>query len=324
MLRRDPRQGHRRLAAARAARCTWRTPRATSSAPTASSAAASRTPSGSPSRRGRSARAPCAVAFFGDGAANQGTFHESLNLAAVWGAPVVFVCENNGYGEFSASESRHGRARHRPTRPTATASRGHVVDGNDVLAVHEATAAALARARAGDGPTLLECRCIRRRGHHEGEETYARDYRADPSDPAADPIDRLAARLPDGEALRDAALGRAPGGPGGGAGARPRRAVPRRGPRLRGRARWHPLSPRPSAARRLTPAMADAIAQAMRDDPRVVAVGRGRVASASWARPAAWPPSSARSGCATRRSPSRASSARRSARRWAGCDRWST
>ncbi len=144
----------------------------------------------------------CAVAFFGDGAANQGTFHESLNLAAVWGAPVAFVCENNGYGEFSASDAvtaGPGIAR----RADGYGIPGHVVDGNDVLAVHEATAAALARARAGDGPTLLECRCIRRRGHHEGEETYARDYRADPSDPAADPIDRLAARIPDGEALRD-------------------------------------------------------------------------------------------------------------------------
>jgi TPP-dependent pyruvate/acetoin dehydrogenase alpha subunit len=144
----------------------------------------------------------CAVAFFGDGAANQGTFHESLNLAAIWHAPVVFVCENNGYGEFSASEAvtaGPGIAR----RADAYGIPGEIVDGNDVLAVRAAALTALQRARAGEGPTLLECRCVRRRGHHEGEETYARGYRPDGFDPATDPIDRLAGRLPDGLARRD-------------------------------------------------------------------------------------------------------------------------
>jgi pyruvate dehydrogenase E1 component alpha subunit len=143
-----------------------------------------------------------AVGFFGDGAANQGTFHESLNLAAVWGVPVVLVCENNGYGEFSPSGSvtaGPGIAR----RADAYGVPGVVVDGNDVQAVRECALVALGRARDGQGPTLVETRTVRRRGHHEGEERYAAGYRDDDPDAAVDPIDRLAASMPDGAALRD-------------------------------------------------------------------------------------------------------------------------
>jgi TPP-dependent pyruvate/acetoin dehydrogenase alpha subunit len=133
-----------------------------------------------------------AVSFFGDGAANQGTFHETLNLAALWRAPTVFVCENNGYTEFTPVErvtAGPGIAR----RAQAYGIPGVGVDGNDVAAVYAAATEAVTRARAGDGPTLLECRTVRRRGHHEGEERYAGTYR-DPVE-AEDPIDRLEVAL---------------------------------------------------------------------------------------------------------------------------------
>jgi acetoin:2,6-dichlorophenolindophenol oxidoreductase subunit alpha len=133
-----------------------------------------------------------AVAFFGDGAANQGTFHETLNLAALWRAPALFVCENNGYTEFTPTD-RVTAGPGIAARASAYGIPGVAVDGNDVDAVHDAAAEAVARARSGDGPTLVECRTARVRGHHEGEESYAGRYR-DPVD-APDPIDRLAASL---------------------------------------------------------------------------------------------------------------------------------
>ena len=113
--------------------------------------------------------------FFGDGASNQGVFFESMNLAAVWSLPVVFVCENNGYTEWTATEkltagriADRGRAMNIP---------GVQVDGNDVLAVREAMEEAVARGRAGGGPTLIEARTYRWHGHNEGEEAFAGDYR---------------------------------------------------------------------------------------------------------------------------------------------------
>jgi TPP-dependent pyruvate/acetoin dehydrogenase alpha subunit len=133
-----------------------------------------------------------AVSFFGDGAANQGTFHETLNLAALWRAPTVFVCENNGYTEFTPVErvtAGPGIAR----RAQAYGIPGVGIDGNDVAAVYAAATEAVTRARAGDGPTLLECRTVRRRGHHEGEERYAGTYRD--AVEAEDPIDRLEVAL---------------------------------------------------------------------------------------------------------------------------------
>lgn len=107
------------------------------------------------------------VSFFGDGAVNNGAFHEGINLAAVWQLPVVFVCENNLYAtEVPFSEV---------TRNPSVASHGQAyglpgveVDGNDVLAVYEAAGEAVERARSGEGPTLLECRTYRTRPHAEG------------------------------------------------------------------------------------------------------------------------------------------------------------
>lgn len=107
------------------------------------------------------------VAFFGDGAVNNSAFHEGINLASVWELPVIFVCENNLY----ATEVPFTKA----TRNPNVASRGQAyglpgveVDGNDVIAVYQAAGEAVRRARAGQGPTLLECKTYRTRAHSEG------------------------------------------------------------------------------------------------------------------------------------------------------------
>jgi TPP-dependent pyruvate/acetoin dehydrogenase alpha subunit len=95
------------------------------------------------------------VAFFGEGSVNQGAFHEAANLAAIWDLPVLFVCENNLYAEFTDS-SRMSRVRSVAARAAAYGIEAHEVDGNDVAVVSEAAADALARCRAGSGPVLLE------------------------------------------------------------------------------------------------------------------------------------------------------------------------
>ena len=107
------------------------------------------------------------VAFFGDGAVNNGAFHEGINMAAIWDLPVLFVCENNLY----ATEVPFATVARNPNvaeRAAAYGLPGVLVDGNDVLAVHVAAGEAVRRARAGDGPTLLECRTYRTRSHAEG------------------------------------------------------------------------------------------------------------------------------------------------------------
>src|SRR3984885_4956559 len=108
-----------------------------------------------------------AVAFFGDGAVNNGAFHEGLNMAAIWKLPVLFICENNQF----ATEIPFAYAAGNPSvanRGAGYGIPGVDVDGNDVIAVSKAAAQAVARARAGDGPTLLECRTYRTRPHAEG------------------------------------------------------------------------------------------------------------------------------------------------------------
>ncbi|MEM3061634.1 MAG: thiamine pyrophosphate-dependent dehydrogenase E1 component subunit alpha, partial [Candidatus Bathyarchaeia archaeon] len=114
-----------------------------------------------------------AAYFFGDGASNQGTFHESINLASVWNLPVIFVCENNQYAE-STYVSEVVRLNNIADRAMAYGIPGIVVDGNDVLAVYEASKRAVENARNGNGPTLLECKTYRWEGHYTGdpEETY--------------------------------------------------------------------------------------------------------------------------------------------------------
>jgi len=108
------------------------------------------------------------VTFFGDGASNQGTFHESLNLAAIWDLPVLFVCENNQYAE-STPVSKIMRVQNVADRAAAYGVQGVIVDGMDVMAVYDATHIASEKARAGKGPTLIECKTYRYMGHEEGD-----------------------------------------------------------------------------------------------------------------------------------------------------------
>jgi len=115
--------------------------------------------------------------FFGDGGANQGSFHESLNLAALWKLPVIFVCENNQYA-ISVAQSRSTSIPDVYVRKEAYGMHGRMVDGNDVMAVYEATLEAAEMARNGDGPSLLECKTYRWRGHYEGEADRGRTYRS--------------------------------------------------------------------------------------------------------------------------------------------------
>lgn len=115
-----------------------------------------------------------AVAFMGDGATNQGMFHEALNLAAVLDLPVVLVVENNLYGEFTPL-ARHTRVTRLADRAAAYGIPGVQADGNDVWAVYTAMRQAVDRARRGDGPTLLECLTYRWHGHMEGETARYRD-----------------------------------------------------------------------------------------------------------------------------------------------------
>ncbi len=116
------------------------------------------------------------VCFFGDGSSNNGTFHEGLNFASVHQLPVVFVCENNLYG-ISVSQKQHQVIRDISIRAAAYDMPGTTVDGNDVMAVYEASGEAIRRARAGKGPALLECKTYRWRGHHEGDPNQGKRYR---------------------------------------------------------------------------------------------------------------------------------------------------
>jgi TPP-dependent pyruvate/acetoin dehydrogenase alpha subunit len=125
-------------------------------------------------------QARVAVAFFGDGAVNQAYFHECLNFAALRGLPVVYVCENNQYGEFTAW--RQATAGGSITgRGGAYGIPAQEVDGNDAFAVADATRTAVARARAGEGPTLLVCETYRHMGHsrHDDPRRYRRQEEVD-------------------------------------------------------------------------------------------------------------------------------------------------
>jgi acetoin:2,6-dichlorophenolindophenol oxidoreductase subunit alpha len=144
-----------------------------------------------------------AVAFFGDGAANQGVLHESLNLAAIWKLPVIYACENNGFAESTPSTYATsvpdiaGRA-------AAYGIPGVIVDGADVLEVYEAARAAVSRARAGHGPTLLEVKTYRFMGHFEGDPDRYRDDDERRATRERDAIAALVARLEASEAELEA------------------------------------------------------------------------------------------------------------------------
>jgi TPP-dependent pyruvate/acetoin dehydrogenase alpha subunit len=136
-----------------------------------------------------------AVCFFGDGASNEGTFHEAANMAALWTLPVVFVCENNLYGEYTRQD-RHQTITDIADRASAYGMPGVVVDGMDAVAVYEAAHEAVGHARRGQGPTLLECKTYRYFDHVGISATAT--YRTEDEVlrwRARDPIDTLRARL---------------------------------------------------------------------------------------------------------------------------------
>lgn len=110
-----------------------------------------------------------AVCFFGDGAANEGTFHEGINMAAIWDLPVIFVNENNSFAE-STPQSYSSGSKTIAQRAIAYDIPGETVDGKDLLAVYEAAGRAIERARNGEGPSIIECKTYRNYGHFEGDE----------------------------------------------------------------------------------------------------------------------------------------------------------
>lgn len=130
------------------------------------------------------------VCFFGDGAMASGAFHESLNLAALWRLPVIYVCENNLYGEWSHYSTQHS-VEDLSLRGIAYGIAHQRVDGMDVLAVHAAAHEAVQRARAGDGPTLLECVTYRYHGHSIGGPKIPRPAAEEADARSRDPLERL-------------------------------------------------------------------------------------------------------------------------------------
>ena len=134
------------------------------------------------------------ISFFGDGAANQGTFHESLNMAAIYKLPVIFLCENNGWGMSTPAAA--------VTAGFSIARRGEAygilyktLDGNDVEAVHDQVRAALSMVRNDGSPVLLECRTWRMKGHSRGDQNAYRDKQEEQRWRERDPIERLRARM---------------------------------------------------------------------------------------------------------------------------------
>jgi TPP-dependent pyruvate/acetoin dehydrogenase alpha subunit len=136
-----------------------------------------------------------AVAFFGDGATNIGAFHEALNLAAVWALPVLFICENNLYMEYTPIGEVTAVANPAADRAPAYRLPAEVLDGNDVVVVREAVARAAARARAGDGPTVLEAKTYRHFGHSRTDPASYRPAEEVKQWLSRDPLDLARARL---------------------------------------------------------------------------------------------------------------------------------
>jgi len=135
-----------------------------------------------------------AVCFSGDGATNEGAFHEAVNMAAIWELPVVYVIENNLYGA-STPIGQVARVKNLSDRAAAYGLPGHTIDGNNVLAVYEAAGAAIARARAGGGPTMLECQTYRRCGHSRSDGNAYRDPAESEQWMARDPIELFRKKL---------------------------------------------------------------------------------------------------------------------------------
>lgn len=135
-----------------------------------------------------------ALAFFGDGAVNEGAFHEAANLAGLWKLPIIFFCENNLYGEGTP---QHKQA---PVADLAIRAEGYgfpgvITDGNDVIAVYEATREAAERARNGEGPTFIEAKTYRQRGHYEGDPQVYRTSEEMADWKGRDPVPAFRVRL---------------------------------------------------------------------------------------------------------------------------------
>ena len=135
-----------------------------------------------------------AVSFFGDGAVNHGTFHESLNMASLWKLPIVYCCENNGWAQFTPQKLTT-RVMDVASRAAAYDMPGVMVDGDDVLAVYEAAREAIDRARKGDSPTLLECKTHRWYGHYVGDPQKYRPADEIEECRKFDPVAKLEAKL---------------------------------------------------------------------------------------------------------------------------------
>ncbi|RYB93435.1 thiamine pyrophosphate-dependent dehydrogenase E1 component subunit alpha [Nocardioides oleivorans] len=140
--------------------------------------------------------------FFGDGAANEGAFHEAVNLAAIWKLPVVFICENNKYG-MSFSTEKSFAIENISERGAAYGIPGVTVDGNDLDAVHDAVSTAVARARAGEGPTLVENLTYRWKGHSKSDKNLYRTKEEIADWRAKDPILRFEAQVKESGLLTD-------------------------------------------------------------------------------------------------------------------------
>jgi acetoin:2,6-dichlorophenolindophenol oxidoreductase subunit alpha len=138
-----------------------------------------------------------AVAYFGDGASNIGAFHESLNMASVWKLPVIFVCQNNGYGEHTRYDLATS-AKQISDRAIGYQMPGVTIDGNDPLAVYAASREAVARARAGEGPTLIEAKTFRFHGHVFGDADAYMDKGEKEAAMARDPVPRFRTWLLEG------------------------------------------------------------------------------------------------------------------------------
>ncbi len=153
----------------------------------------------------RNGRGQVAVAFFGDGALNQGLLFEVMNMAEVWRLPAIFVCENNGFGEFTAIEDVTAGA-DPIARGQALGMASETVDGMDVLAVRAAAQRAIARARNGDGPSFLICNTYRYGGHHVGDKQDYKDSAEAKAWREKDPIERLSRQLVNADRTNEAAI----------------------------------------------------------------------------------------------------------------------
>jgi pyruvate dehydrogenase E1 component alpha subunit len=134
------------------------------------------------------------LVFFGDGAANEGAFHESMNMAAIWNLPVIYLCENNQYA-MSMAIGRASKVNRLSDRAAGYGVPGVTVDGNDMVAVYQATLEAVQRARSGGGPTMIEALTYRWRGHSKSDKQRYRTKEEVREWQERDPIVRLARRM---------------------------------------------------------------------------------------------------------------------------------